>query len=366
MPNKTRSFLLFIAVMACPGLSPAQGFFRQLAVVEDHYQLILSVQEELPVFQADSLQVFVGEYVEWPGKEKSAIIGSVTEEGQTLIFQPFFSFRPGLTYTAFLGHNVAHTFRIPRMGEIPELTDLFPSAEQVPANLLKIYLHFSVPMGEGHAYERLVLTNAAGDTIHQPFVPLQPELWSEDRRRLTLWLDPGRVKRGLLSHEAHGVVLEEGGNYTLTVLPDWKDVNGNQLGEAYVKKIRVGAADYEQPQADRWSLEAPRAGSVEPLVIRFGEAMDHALAQRLIRVLNDAEQPIAGKVRLTAGESEWHFTPDHPWPAGNYAIVIDTDLEDLAGNNLNRPFDRDLEKEDRQQMMEQDFIRLELEIIPSN
>ena len=44
---------------------------------------------------------------------------------------------------------------------------------------------------------------------------------------------------------------------------------------------------------------------------------------------------------MARDETEWRFTPDRPWSAGSYAIVIRTTLEDLAGNHINRAFDVD-------------------------
>jgi len=41
-------------------------------------------------------------------------------------------------------------------------------------------------------------------------------------------------------------------------------------------------------------------------------------------------------------ETLWQFTPDRPWHAGKYKLVIDTRLEDLAGNSIARPFEVDL------------------------
>ena len=37
----------------------------------------------------------------------------------------------------------------------------------------------------------------------------------------------------------------------------------------------------------------------------------------------------------------WRFTPLAPWKAGDYRIVIQTTLEDLAGNHIGRAFDVD-------------------------
>ena len=36
------------------------------------------------------------------------------------------------------------------------------------------------------------------------------------------------------------------------------------------------------------------------------------------------------------------FTPGNEWQGGEYTLRIENRLEDLAGNNLNRVFDRDI------------------------
>jgi hypothetical protein len=47
-------------------------------------------------------------------------------------------------------------------------------------------------------------------------------------------------------------------------------------------------------------------------------------------------------VAVTRGETEWRFTPQNPWSAGSYELVVDTGLEDLAGNHIGQPFDLDV------------------------
>ena len=42
------------------------------------------------------------------------------------------------------------------------------------------------------------------------------------------------------------------------------------------------------------------------------------------------------------GEKKCRFIPEIAWKPGDYLLVIESRLEDLAGNNLNRPFDRDV------------------------
>jgi len=40
-------------------------------------------------------------------------------------------------------------------------------------------------------------------------------------------------------------------------------------------------------------------------------------------------------------ETRWEFLPEQPWQTGDYRIEINSALEDLAGNKLNRLFDFD-------------------------
>ena len=52
-----------------------------------------------------------------------------------------------------------------------------------------------------------------------------------------------------------------------------------------------------------------------------------------------------GTVLLDKMETRWRFNPTHPWKHGHYVVVVDAELEDLAGNNLQGLLDRPVEKE---------------------
>ena len=41
-------------------------------------------------------------------------------------------------------------------------------------------------------------------------------------------------------------------------------------------------------------------------------------------------------------ERRWNFVPGRPWRRGIYKLVIETTIEDLAGNSIGKPFDVDL------------------------
>lgn len=44
-------------------------------------------------------------------------------------------------------------------------------------------------------------------------------------------------------------------------------------------------------------------------------------------------------------ESGWQFMPEEAWQAGLYELIVNTRLEDLAGNNLHGLFDISSEEE---------------------
>lgn len=348
--------ILIFCLLSCT-LLPAQDSAIRLVSEGDTY--ILEWQATDAAQAGAGIQVFVGEWERMP--DRTQVAGSDARSDGRVRFQPAFGFRAGVTYTAFAGDAVPLVFTIPRSGPPPQLTEIWPSADTLPANLLKIYLHFSTPMGEGRAYAHLHLVRSDGDTIFQPFVPLQPELWSADRRRLTLWLDPGRVKRGLLSNQRYGAVLTAGQSYTLHIDSNWRGADGQTLVQAYAKTFFIQDPDYDQPQIDRWQLSPPAAGSTDPVIVDLGEPVDAAMALRLISLLDDAGEPVEGRAALVSGASHWQYYPARAWRPGTYAIRVDSSLEDLAGNSLLRSFDRDLLEQSKEGQIPA-FYLLDLEI----
>jgi hypothetical protein len=149
--------------------------------------------------------------------------------------------------------------------------------------------------------------------------------------------DPGRIKRGLLPLEEVGPAIEDGKRYTLVIDREWLDARGVPMQEGFRKSFRVGPSDRTPPDPSTWRLNGPKAGTSDPLVVNFPESMDWALALRLIDVPG-----VPGTASVDNNETEWRFKPNAPWKAGEYKLVIDTALEDLAGNRIGRAFDVDI------------------------
>jgi hypothetical protein len=181
-----------------------------------------------------------------------------------------------------------------------------------------------------------------GRTIDLPFLEIAEELWADRQTRLTLLFDPARVKRGLASREEAGPILEEGKTYTLVIEKAWPDANGRALASDLRKTFRAGPPDNLPVDPNEWKIDPPRSTTKASLVIDFPEPLDHAMLGRAMRILGPDGFPVRGSITIDRDETRWGLTPESPWKAGEHALVIDTELEDLAGNSVGRPFEIDI------------------------
>ena len=282
--------------------------------------------------------------------------GTWRVSGGTLRFTPQFPLSRGVRYRAELrlaGAVAAISFfQMPRdaAAATTVVARIFPSASVLPENQLKFYVHFSAPMSRGGVYGHIRIRDAAGQPIELPFLELEEELWDLAMTRLTLLIDPGRIKRGVKPLVDIGPVFEMGKKYSLTVDVACTDAKGRSLRAAFEKKFSIGAADRTPPDPARWKIRAPAAGTRAPLVVEFDEPMDHALALRMIRVVAVGGDRVAliGETALANEERQWTLTPAQPWTRGRHELTVEPTIEDLAGNNVGKTFDVDLfEKVDR-------------------
>jgi len=79
----------------------------------------------------------------------------------------------------------------------------------------------------------------------------------------------------------------------------------------------------------------------------FDEPLDHAIAQRVLRVSDSKGAHVAGSAKLDALDRTFTFTPAERWSAGVHKLIVPTIIEDLAGNNIGKPFDLDTAEDPR-------------------
>lgn len=298
------------------------------------------------------------------------MVGSYRVEAGALRFDPQFPLEPDLTYRAiFRAQKVgatnsilsaSHRISAPPRTPTATVTAIYPSASTLPENLLKFYLHFSAPMSGGHVYDHIQLIDTAnGKAVELPFLEIDEELWNRDMTRLTLFLDPGRIKRGVRPLEEIGPSFQAGKTYALIISTNWLDATGAPLKSGFEKKFSVTPPDRKTPDPKLWRVLSPSSATA-PLEIQFEKPLDHAIIERRLAVLDPGGKEMAGKVEISDEERNWRFTPESAWKPGAYQLQIPTLIEDVAGNNIGKPFDLDL-LEDTQQLATQ-YVKLPFEV----
>ncbi len=281
--------------------------------------------------------------VEGVDASQPSMLGAWSGTAAGLRFTPRYPLTAGLTYEASWksgeGAPVTALLRLPKPNgaRTTVVEHIYPAGDRLPENLLKFYIHFSAPMTGGDVYRHLHLKDDNGKEVELPFLEVDEELWDREMKRLTVFIDPGRIKRGVKPLEDVGPALVAGKRYSLTVDVTWRDAKGLWLKQPVIKKFTVLPPDRTPPDQGSWIFGVPRAGDRTPLKVEPPETLDHALALRLITVAG-----VAGQASLNKDETEWTFTPDKPWSAGTHRLVIQPELEDLAGNSIGKAFEVDI------------------------
>jgi hypothetical protein len=269
--------------------------------------------------------------------------GRVVTDGPDACFVPGFPFVDGTEYVVeSQGQAMARLVRPPRPAAPAAcVMAVRPSAVEVPRNLLRIYVWFSAPMSEGVAAGHLRLLDEDGAVMEGSIMPSEYELWDAERRRLTILLDPARIKRGLTPHQEIGYPLQEGRSFTLVIDAAFPDARGIAMLGGAEQRYRAGSDERRTVDPGAWGIISPLQNSADPVRFTFDRPLDHALLLRCLRVLDPAGQSVRGAVSIGPGEGSWSLTPSGPWKGGWHTLMVDPVLEDVAGNSVTRAFDQE-------------------------
>ena len=322
-----------VALFFAPWASGASAEIR-VALVDGQVEIAGLTSEQMET-GATRVRVSVG-------PDAPAILGEYRVAGGRLYFQPMFPFDPGREYVVRVdgeGYPFVTTVALPARNLTPTTTveHIYPSTKTLPENQLKLYIHFSAPMagGDGLAFVKLLDENA--EQVIDPFLPLGDAFWGRDHERYTVFFDPGRVKRGILPNEEMGRPILEGRRYVLVVDAAWRDAEGLPLAKPFRKEFIAGPPDETPIDPTSWTLTAPRSGTREPLSVDFPEPLDRAVLARTLAVEN-----VDGEIEISRDETRWSLTPKMRWRAGTHHLVALSILEDLAGNQIGKPFEVDI------------------------
>lgn len=274
---------------------------------------------------------------------RPATAGRLVVDGDDVCFVPRFPFLDGTEYEVEVdGSVIGRASSTARPPEPPttEVVAIRPTAGAVPRNLLRGYVEFSAPMREaGRAHVRLV--DDEGAPLVGALLPTAYELWDPDRRRLTVLLDPARIKRGLVPHRAIGYPLREGTTVSLVVDAEFPDASGRPLRAGATRTWTVIGDERRRVVPSSWVVRPGAVGTRDPLQVTFERPLDHALAARCLRVADPAGV-VVGSGEVGHEARSWTFVPVAPWRAAPHRLAVDPVLEDVAGNSVQRVFDRDL------------------------
>lgn len=329
---------LFLALAGLPLAAAAEP----LAMFDEDRGIVIVTGLEASTL--DAMESDAGSVIlELQGAESGrGMLVTTRTENEDLHVEPRFALRHGETYRlAVSAHNeivFENSFATAAQEmAIPRLISFSPSLRFVPENALRFYLTFSEPMAAGQVREHVSLQRADGTPVESPFLNLATELWDAEQRRLTLLLDPGRIKQGVGPNLQGGSPLVAGNDYRLVVAGDMASALGQPIGQDISTQFSVSSPQTAAIDPSLWSIVPPQPGTREPVFVSFDRVMDQATVQRLLWISDRSGDAVHGSI--ASDGTMWTLTPEQAWSAGAYRLVVEPDLEDVAGNTIRSAFD---------------------------
>ena len=302
---------------------------------------------------AEAFPVFVEQ-----GSGRVQIRGGYSQDPVGIVFTPQFEFIPGVgRYRAEIiwdtleehglecsRSNTPETFIDFRPAfagpvETTEVLGVYPDATEIPENILRFYVTFSQPMALGSLSGQVRVESVDGADVEAFFLESTQPLWNGDRTRLTLLLDPGRIKRGVGPNLEIGPAIRAGETYRLVIESGIRDSRGNSLFDEFIHRFTVTSPVYEALTIDDVVTSEIEAGTRNPLRISFPHLMDVFQLSRLLAVLTEGGVRVEGVIERVEDPFSIVFVPSTPWSDLGYTLQIASNVEDVAGNTFLAAFD---------------------------
>ena len=214
------------------------------------------------------------------------------------------------------------------------VTSIEPSAPVLPSNTLRFYITFDRPARGIVRQSGIKLLDSKNIPVENAFMDFGQELWSPDGKRLTVFFDPGRIKRGVEAPHSELSPLRENERYRITF--------GNVQ-----HTFRVGPAIRERIDPSSWVISVVRAPA-RAVDITFDRVMDAPLLMHQLQVEDEEGRPISGTVRVIGGGCGVRLGLSRLQKNGKYRVRVGPLLEDVAGNRINEALDHSVNDKPRQ------------------
>lgn len=304
------------------------------------------------------IQVFKGSYLsENQIQDKKAVLGTVTCNTNFLIFTPLIPFQTNTPYTAvFKDIFFEFSIRLAPNYKHLKVEEIYPNTTKLPANFLKWYIAFSKPINSTNIYNYISLVHTKTNTkVDRALLPLETPLLSDDGKLLTLWIEPGRQKRDLGPNIRMGEVLKKGESYILIIDKNLKDIDGIPMNVDFKHTFSVESSDRVRPDISKWRFMLPKANTKQPLIIDLNDVLDFGSLHDNLVVIDKNGQVVDGDFIIETNKSRVVFYVVKNWLKGGYVIRCKRVIEDISGNNLERLFDRAIQKEIVNPILERTF-----------
>ena len=126
------------------------------------------------------------------------------------------------------------------------VTSIEPSAPVLPSNTLRFYITFDRPARGIVHQSGIKLLDSKNIPVENVFMDFGQELWSPDGKRLTVFFDPGKIKRGVEAPHSELSPLKENESYRIA------------FGKCQ-HAFRVGPAIRENIDPSSWIISTVRA-----------------------------------------------------------------------------------------------------------
>lgn len=355
MQRATRKLVCLFAALALQSSALAvEGSLILPVHASDAVQLRMDGDDYTERDYSDSLQVFVGSQNSCCSN-KIPMTGRYIKTDGWLRFLPLFDFASGQQYVVRVSRHTdgredlqfsSFEIKSDAASTRAEVTRIYPSGDVLPENVLRFYIHFTKPMQPHIAHRYIKLVNASTEKPDKAaFMKFKQEIWSEDRKRLTVLMDPGRIKRNVITNVRLGPAMEAGSAYRLIIEEGWPSADGASFLSRFEKSFTVSNPIRERPNVPGWTLTPPELGTRESLKIDFDRAFDYQLLHTDIKVFSASGENIEGSISVENHETQWLFVPREDWTDKRISIVVDSKLEDIAGNNFRDLLDHTVDTE---------------------
>ena len=217
---------------------------------------------------------------------------------------------------------------------------IFPSAAEIPADILRFHIEFNEPPDTENIVNAFALFNDKGEQVAHPFLDFPDGLWDRSGKVLTLMPHPGRIKSGLGASDLLGGALSLRANYELVVDPcALFGSDARQKGRLIRQSYAITAPRTEPIHVDRWTIVSPPARTREPLLVNFKEKLDWLSICNSLSILSDQNNLVDCVIEPSASQEQVQIYPINDWQPSSYRLVIAADIEDVAGNRINRVFE---------------------------